>query len=715
VFFFTKAVFFDIIIFSFLTFIFMIKKGKLLLALVVVVVAVAASAFYYINEASGSDTPPELKIAGGSYQGAILGDKAMKMFLFETSDLGKDVLKGDSLEILKQGINYFYLAEDTPLYEIIHSIEVIPCYRYLFAFYDPAVQQYRVFPEGPFAGTDPYDVELYGDKDVDPVVIPANTGFVMIVDKVIRESVLEDVRDNGTFAADAALDPAVLCKEGDSTVASDFTMYGVKAATDKDVVISALTVPTDLEGWILVAVPNGPLNKTLVDAMKIPIERMKSVWPQSGANDFKKADKTKLNEVIIGTTYDYNLVWLNLEEGGPVDPSCVPACTGKTCGDNGCDGSCGSCADGEACSDGGICKALEEDPCPADWQKYNEITEMCMCNPADCNNTGSATNPKVCMTVDPRTSLLPPQIASICGCNSTACIAQGGACANNECVMPEETCATVTCDEGFTCISENDTATCVTLCTVANCTDDQYCEPVSGTCNDNIPTPAGNGGLRMIDLAGFKKAAEENPCNGVTLLHPEWQVCDGGDLECDQDKCEDSGKPSGIRTNKADVISMTCTKDLSNCVETCDLTPCGLNQTCDKSTGECKALAQLGGNELAPASDTEGQGDSRTLGGSGTQPAADLSLNLGSKVDIGPIGDNTCEKELWEDCDEDGVAHCNDTRCEGYGAKQTPRKDMECNNADECVVVDVAPVGDSTPGYTGPEYTGGTYTPPERQ
>ncbi len=36
----------------------------------------------------------------------------------------------------------------------------------------------------------------------------------------------------------------------------------------------------------------------------------------------------------------------------PPDPPCTPNCTGKTCGSDGCDGSCGTCAGRETCSAG---------------------------------------------------------------------------------------------------------------------------------------------------------------------------------------------------------------------------------------------------------------------------------------------------------------------------------------------------------------------------
>src|SRR5262249_10498685 len=36
----------------------------------------------------------------------------------------------------------------------------------------------------------------------------------------------------------------------------------------------------------------------------------------------------------------------------------APSCAGKTCGDNGCGGSCGSCPSGDTCSAAGQCVAL---------------------------------------------------------------------------------------------------------------------------------------------------------------------------------------------------------------------------------------------------------------------------------------------------------------------------------------------------------------------
>jgi hypothetical protein len=42
---------------------------------------------------------------------------------------------------------------------------------------------------------------------------------------------------------------------------------------------------------------------------------------------------------------------------GKCEAACVPQCAGKSCGSNGCGGTCGACAAGQSCDGGGQCKA----------------------------------------------------------------------------------------------------------------------------------------------------------------------------------------------------------------------------------------------------------------------------------------------------------------------------------------------------------------------
>ena len=63
--------------------------------------------------------------------------------------------------------------------------------------------------------------------------------------------------------------------------------------------------------------------------------------------------------------------------------ACTPACTGKTCGPNGCGGICGRCSAGESCSAAGACEPLS---CP---------TGMTTCD-ASINHCCSSNNPVCC-------------------------------------------------------------------------------------------------------------------------------------------------------------------------------------------------------------------------------------------------------------------------------------------------------------------------------
>jgi hypothetical protein len=84
--------------------------------------------------------------------------------------------------------------------------------------------------------------------------------------------------------------------------------------------------------------------------------------------------------------------------------SCTPNCTGKTCGDDGCGGSCGACPTGSGCSDkkqcvvGCNCSAGQV--CQTTWCD-NVMDTRCITPPA-CN-TCSATS--TCLPYDDQTSM----------------------------------------------------------------------------------------------------------------------------------------------------------------------------------------------------------------------------------------------------------------------------------------------------------------------
>jgi hypothetical protein len=116
------------------------------------------------------------------------------------------------------------------------------------------------------------------------------------------------------------------------------------------------------------------------------------------------------------------------------DGGCHPACSDKECGDDGCGGSCGQCADGFSCKEG----QCVEGPCePA-------------CGDKECGGDG---------------------------CDGTCGECGGGAtCVDGSCQCSFESCGEVCCGEGEACF---DGACCTPDCTDKECGEDGC----GGLCN----------------------------------------------------------------------------------------------------------------------------------------------------------------------------------------------------------------------------------------
>ncbi len=116
---------------------------------------------------------------------------------------------------------------------------------------------------------------------------------------------------------------------------------------------------------------------------------------------------------------------------------CAPDCAGKTCGLNGCGGSCGGCGaatsciggqcvpDGSACtpacSGGQICQGNGQCACPSGRHSCNGACREC-CSGADCNGGGRYCEGNVC-----RCPNLQQDCAGICYscCDSQHCAVYG--------------------------------------------------------------------------------------------------------------------------------------------------------------------------------------------------------------------------------------------------------------------------------------------------
>jgi hypothetical protein len=111
-----------------------------------------------------------------------------------------------------------------------------------------------------------------------------------------------------------------------------------------------------------------------------------------------------------------------------VDTACTPNCTGRTCGDNGCNGACGTCGAGTSCGDAGQCVCVPN------------------CNGNTCGGDGCGGS---CGTCDPGTTC---GDAGVCTCVPSC---TGKKCGDDGCGGPCGTCsgAAPICDGTNACVS----------------------------------------------------------------------------------------------------------------------------------------------------------------------------------------------------------------------------------------------------------------------
>lgn len=166
--------------------------------------------------------------------------------------------------------------------------------------------------------------------------------------------------------------------------------------------------------------------------------------------------------------------------GGTTPPSCTPSCTGKQCGPDGCDGSCGSCDDGngcstDSCSAEGLCSHTA---LPDGYTLQNLTVSGCASGVEvsfDCRTVCREAGYNV--AIGGSASGATP---ALCTCQSTTC--QCGS-ASQDCSGDTFFCnrydAGVACDQGANFWVVND---CSTYCQSLGYTGSDGCRPQVGFC-----------------------------------------------------------------------------------------------------------------------------------------------------------------------------------------------------------------------------------------
>ena len=216
---------------------------------------------------------------------------------------------------------------------------------------------------------------------------------------------------------------------------------------------------------------------------------------------------------------------------GQCQPVCVPVCAGKECGSNGCGGSCGICLTGYECK-GGKC----EWPCQP------------LCTGKQCGNDGCGGSCGICGT---GTTCSPDglcQPTTVCGdgkCDPlvescSSCAVDCGTCTNGCSTSPTPGCANCSC-QSCVCASHPE---CCTLAWGPQCVD--ACKACGGcgctaTCSGKECGPDGCGGLCGTCAAGNTcqsgkciptcvpncsgKTCGSNGCGGTCGSCPNGETC----------------------------------------------------------------------------------------------------------------------------------------------------------------------------------------------
>jgi len=252
--------------------------------------------------------------------------------------------------------------------------------------------------------------------------------------------------------------------------------------------------------------------------------------------------------------YDTKCGWTGSYHCCHEPQECVPNCSGRQCGDDGCGGSCGSCDGGKTCSDNGLC---------GDCDGPDAV-----CVSGDCGNDNA------CQTV---------QCNDQDGCANVA-LPDGTSCS-----LDEQLCGGGECKLGY-CVPD------------ASPHPDDICGdlPPVGLCDGHVLRKCGDAGPTAVDCAALGLVCGWNPelmdgfgafgcyaqdqpsCAGV----PDSGKCDGSVLTY----CSD-GEPVVVdcaetNDNCGWTGSFHCCHPPVACVPLCNGRGCG-DDGCGGSCGTC--------------------------------------------------------------------------------------------------------------------------------
>ena len=207
-------------------------------------------------------------------------------------------------------------------------------------------------------------------------------------------------------------------------------------------------------------------------------------------------------------------------KGLPSYTCCVPNCSGKACGDNGCGGSCGTCASNRTC-------------------QSNQCVCVPNCSGKTCGDNGCGGSCGTCAsdrTCQNNQCVCAPNCSGK-ACGSDGCGGSCGTCAsdrtcqNNQCVCvpncSDKTCGSDGC--GGSCgscsppmVCQNGSCVCVPRCDGKDCGPDG-CGGTCGSCPMGYACDAAGICACVPDCDG--KACGSDGCGGICGSCPEGETC----------------------------------------------------------------------------------------------------------------------------------------------------------------------------------------------
>lgn len=271
---------------------------------------------------------------------------------------------------------------------------------------------------------------------------------------------------------------------------------------------------------------------------------------------------------------------------------CLPKCAGLLCGDDGCGGTCGSCADGEGCQEG---QCVVTDCTPQTCHGHGvceDATATCACAPG-------FSGPFCDRCAEGRVGY--PQCVPSCA--SHAACDDGDVCTHDACsaeVGCQHEPSSSPCDDHDACTSGD------------GCKDGECAPGGPATCDDGnaCTQDSCDSGLGCAHIASGAVQCEDGDacttgdlCSGATCVGGQAPSCDDAN-PCTDDACASKAGcthvPNDAPCTLSDACSFGAICDGGACTSTAtkdcdDGNPC-TNDQCNASTGECAHSAAVAGS-----------------------------------------------------------------------------------------------------------------------